>query len=361
LAPSDLMGAFVREVYQRVHPRCKAGPPIAPGDSSASSRARGRTLSHSLARRKIPQVKDHNDDWRDFAKDKGSQAATVRTERTTGSTWSNMIKTQVHRALNALGWQALRRADGSLEVRPLIRMGRDPLHDIKHILGSGVRTVFDVGANDGQTVRRFARTFPHADLYSFEPDPATFQRLVAAAGGLPKTQLFNLALGREAGEASLFRFAFDETNSLLRKAAGAESYVADAGFLRETGTIPVKVSTIDAVCEASGISRIDLLKIDTQGYEVEVLRGAERMLRSAVVPLVYAEVCFVACYENQPLFQDVYAFLYERGFRLVGLYESGFLTRYYHVGGNALFVHQSFGEAKPLTDRLTIGPLRICW
>jgi FkbM family methyltransferase len=240
-------------------------------------------------------------------------------------------------------------------------MGHNPLRDIKYILGSGIRTVFDVGANDGQTVRRFARAFPHADLYSFEPDPATFQRLVAAAVGLPNVRLFNVALGRETGEARLFRFAFDETNSLLPKAPGAESYVADADFLRETGTIPVKVSTIDAVCGASGISRIDLLKIDTQGYEVEVLRGAQRVLGSAAVSLVYAEVCFVPCYENQPLFQDVYAFLYERGFRLVGLYESGFLTRCYHVGGNALFVHESFGRAKPLSDRLNVGPLRICW
>jgi FkbM family methyltransferase len=240
-------------------------------------------------------------------------------------------------------------------------MGSNPLRDIKYILGPDIRTVFDVGANDGQTVRRFARAFPQADLYSFEPDPATFERLVAAVGGLPNVRLFNVALGRETGEARLFRFAFDETNSLLPKAVGAESYVVDADFLRQTGTIPVKVATIDTICEESNIPRIDLLKIDTQGYEVEVLQGAQDLLAASGVRLVYAEVCFVRCYENQPLFHDVYAFLYERGFRLVGLYESGFLTHCYHIGGNALFVHESFGRAKPLSDRLNIGPLRICW
>jgi FkbM family methyltransferase len=271
------------------------------------------------------------------------------------------LKRRIHGILNTLGWQALRRADGALEVRPLVRLGSDPLRDIRYILGPTIRTVFDVGANEGQTIRRFSQAFPEADIYSFEPDPATFRRLAAAAAGLPRVRAFNAALGREPGEAQLFRFGFDETNSLLPTAAGAESFVADAGLLRESGTVAVKVTTVDSVCEESGISRIDLLKIDTQGYEVEVLRGARRILSSGAVALVYAEVCFVRYYEGQPLFQDVYALLYELGFRLVGLYESGFLTHVYQVGGNALFVHESIGRAKPLVTRVKVGRLNICW
>lgn len=274
---------------------------------------------------------------------------------------SRIFKSQVHRALHAAGWQALRRADGSLDIRPLVRLGNDPIRDARYILGESVRTVFDIGANAGQTALRFAPAFPRATVYSFEPDPDTFRRLVAAVAHLPTVRPFNLALGSASGEARLFRFASDQTNSLLPKAHGAESYVADADCLRETGSVPVAVTTLDGVCEELRIARIDLLKMDTQGYELEVLRGAQRLLESGAIGLIYTELCFVRYYEHQPLFQDVYTFLYERGYRIVGLYESGFLTHCYQVGGNALFVHESHGLAKPATRQLRFGPVRVCW
>lgn len=277
-----------------------------------------------------------------------------------GGLWG-ALKSQVHKIMNAIGWQALRRADGSIEIRLKIQFGRDHIDDIRQILANQIRVVFDVGANEGQTVRTLNRAFPCATIYSFEPDPETFQRLDASVKGLNNVRPFNVALGRESGEAQLYRFGLDETNSLLPKAKGAESYVADAGFVDEKGIVPVRVATVDEVCQEFGIGRIDLLKLDTQGYEVEVLEGAKRLLSAGQVSLVYTEVCFVRYYEGQPLFQDVYAFLHERGFRLVGLYESGFLTHYYQVGGNALFVHETYGVARVASQRLRLGRLRVCW
>jgi len=272
-----------------------------------------------------------------------------------------LIKRLIIKALNGCGWMLVRVSGDSLELRPLMRLGSNHLQDIRFILGTSIKTVFDVGANDGHTVLEFKKAFPEANIYSFEPDPATFQRLSAAAKGLPKVQLFNAALGSEPSEAHLFRFSFDQTNSLLPKAAGAESYVADADFLRQSGTVPVKVTTVDAICESAGISRIDLLKMDTQGFELEVLRGSKRLLESNSVALIYAEVCFVRYYENQPLFPEIYSYLYERGFRLVAIYEYGFLTHYYQVNGNALFVHESAGQARTVRTRFKIGRLIVRW
>ena len=64
-------------------------------------------------------------------------------------------------------------------------------------------------------------------------------------------------------------------------------------------------------------------------------------MNAAAVALVHMEVSFVGYYEGQPLFAEIYQFLYDRGYRFVSLYESGFLTHCYLVGGNALFVHES--------------------
>ena len=88
-----------------------------------------------------------------------------------------------------------------------------------------------------------------------------------------------------------------------------------------------------------------------------MLRGAARML-SRPIPLIYTEITFIRYYVGQPLFPDVYQYLYDHGYRMVGLYESGFLTHYYQVGGNALFVHEKHGKRR--TQRIfRMGPVVI--
>jgi FkbM family methyltransferase len=269
------------------------------------------------------------------------------------------LKLMAQRALNACGWQAVRRQDATFEIRPLLRLGFDHISDIKYILGDGVGTVFDVGANVGQTARAFLRAFPDAIIYSFEPDPGSFQKLFEATAGQRRVRPYNVALGREEGNAKLFRFKFDQTNSLLPKARGAEQYVADAEYLTEVGEVPVEVTCIESFCRKHGVEKIDLLKIDTQGYELEILNGAQGLLSSAAVSLIYIEVCFVRYYEGQPLFPEIYQFLYDRGYRFVGLYESGFVTHCYHVGGNALFVHASLGNLREPRPLLQVGRVQI--
>jgi FkbM family methyltransferase len=269
------------------------------------------------------------------------------------------LRSLAQKALNACGWQAVYRQDKTYEIRPLLRLGSDHIADSKYILGDRVGTVFDIGANVGQTAREFLPAFPKATIYSFEPDPGSFQKLVAATSDQRRVQPYNIALGREEGSAKLFRFKFDQTNSLLPKARGAEDYVADAEYLTAVGEVPVEVTSLDAFCRNHGIEKIDLLKVDTQGYELEVLNGSLTLLRSAAISLIYIEVCFVRYYEGQPLFPEIYQFLYDLGYRFVGLYESGFVTHCYHVGGNALFVHSSMGHLRETRSLLRVGPIQI--
>jgi FkbM family methyltransferase len=168
-------------------------------------------------------------------------------------------------------------------------------------------------------------------------------------------------LGRVVGDGTLFRYGSDQTNSLFAKADGAEQFLFDSSYMGECGTVQVKMTTIDDFCKDESIGQIDLLKIDTQGYELEVLKGATRLLNSKSIGIIYTEVCFVRYYQHQPLFQDVYDYLYKQGYRLVALYESGYLTHYYQVGGNALFVHEAMGKIRPPTRSLSLGSVRISW
>jgi hypothetical protein len=83
----------------------------------------------------------------------------------------------------------------------------------------------------------------------------------------------------------------------------------------------VPVCTMDVFCDENEIEHIDLLKSDTQGFDLEVLRGGERMFAEKRVKLVYLEVTFAPLYEHLPRFDQLYGFLADRGFDLIGLYD----------------------------------------
>ena len=77
----------------------------------------------------------------------------------------------------------------------------------------------------------------------------------------------------------------------------------------------------DDLNKASGISRIDLLKVDAEGFDMEVLRGADRMLSAGRVGAVICEIGFHPCDERFVLFDEVREFLLPRGFSLFGIYD----------------------------------------
>jgi hypothetical protein len=111
----------------------------------------------------------------------------------------------------------------------------------------------------------------------------------------------------------------------------------------------VKLVALDDVCAESG-EHPDLIKVDAQGLELEVLSGASNLLTGKTPPLLYLEVSFVRFYEGQPLFDELYQWVFVRGYRLTALYETAFRTHYYQVGANALFVHESMGQRKTMTS-----------
>jgi len=255
------------------------------------------------------------------------------------------LRVAVHDALGQLGlaagWDPLGRG---FRVRRLRRLGRDPLADVKRILGRAPRVVFDVGANTGQTALACLHAFPGAAIYSFEPDPRTFARLRDTLRRHPRATPVALALGDAEGEATLYRAAFDQMSSLLPAAAGAHQ---DPALLRAAGEITVPRTTVDRFRAEHATGPVDLLKIDAQGYELHVLRGAADSLERGEIGLVYLEVQFVPAYEGQPSFSALLDFLLRYGYRLVGLYETGFGQANHLVEANALFVDERLSAPRP--------------
>jgi FkbM family methyltransferase len=173
--------------------------------------------------------------------------------------------------------------------------------------GSRIETVFDVGANVGNMSMRYADVFPQAEIYAFEPVSSTFQILKRNVGSLPKVQCYQLALGSREGEQAIYLTDQDETNSLVKPED-------------PRGQENVSVRTVDQIVEEHGLNHIDLLKIDVEGFDLEVLRGAESCFSRGMVSFVFIEVGFQPGDRRQVLFDDMARHLRQFGFATFGIY-----------------------------------------
>jgi FkbM family methyltransferase len=199
---------------------------------------------------------------------------------------------------------------------------RSPLAaaDLGAIAGLLERPVvaIDVGCRDG--VRPAWRELrPNALLVGFDPDPAECARLNEAAGASAQERYEPLALAARAGEATLYLTADPQSSSLYPPDPGAVRRYPELWRHEPRGTQTILTTTLDCWARDADIGRIDALKVDVQGAELDVLRGGEQSLES--VRVIETEVEFQGLYQGQPLFTDVDRFLRERGFSLWRLRE----------------------------------------
>jgi len=173
--------------------------------------------------------------------------------------------------------------------------------------------VLDVGANRGQFALACRRCLPEVPIVAFEPIPDE-ARVFLKVHGRPKgIELIETALGDSNGEAVLHLSRSADSSSLLPIGKEQVKLFPDTA---EAGTLTVRVQRLDDLAgHWTGRTR-QLLKLDVQGFELSVLKGAKLTLASCVH--VYVECSEVALYEGQALRADVQAFLEEQGFRLAG-------------------------------------------
>jgi FkbM family methyltransferase len=219
------------------------------------------------------------------------------------------------------------------------QLGRNCLADVETLCGSrGVKVIFDVGANIGQAARLFSGRFPGALVYSFEPFPGAFKELQGNVAACRNVTTLPFGFSEKQGNQTFYLNRGSELNSLLPNAREGGAYI-DQSYFNPVGTCQVDLSTVDQFCSDRQIERIDLLKIDTQGSELSVLRGAVRQLASGRVRCVLLEVNFVSLYEGQPSFEDLNQCLSQSGFRFVSFYDSAFHANGFVKWADALFVH----------------------
>ena len=196
--------------------------------------------------------------------------------------------------------------------------------------------VFDVGANVGQTLQRYAAAIPNARVHCFEPFPASFNALAETAAQYPRATAHELALADADGERVLHASTTYHTrNSLLERPTGGRTYWRGGALDEE---VTVRVETLDSFRARTNVERIDILKIDVQGAEGLLLDGAKGTLGAGAIGLIYTEVMFVPHYEGGVLYDELAHRLDAHGFSLLNIYDPIVASNGQLRYANALFV-----------------------
>lgn len=179
-----------------------------------------------------------------------------------------------------------------------------------------IRSIIDVGANDGQFSRKMLRIFPQASIYSFEPLPDPFNKLKQWEKQQDRIKVFNLALGDSIQTIEINNHLyFNQSSSILQTTQLCERIYP---MVKKQQTILVQQSTLDQEISSllTPLSPDILIKLDVQGYEDRVIRGGMETFKQARACIV--EISLDILYQEQADFKDIFWSLDQLGYRYAG-------------------------------------------
>lgn len=183
------------------------------------------------------------------------------------------------------------------------------MYDIQRIVGSRhVDEIFDVGANVGQTAWGLVRYFRSARIHCFEPVSSTYQVLKARFGSYRNVTCVRAALGEQSESRTISLYDNSEQNTLVESGA---AWATGSGR-KEV----IRVTTLDEFCSEKAIRKIDILKLDVQGWEMHVLRN-----QSVPARFIYCEVGFRKDEPDMQYFNLLNDYMLDAGYEFGGLYE----------------------------------------
>jgi FkbM family methyltransferase len=188
---------------------------------------------------------------------------------------------------------------------------------LRQMKDRGINVVLDVGANTGQYASYLRELGYKGLICSFEPLGTAFGELERAASRDASWKAFNYALGSQEGEVEMRVAESSPSSSLLEATDDLLSIHPAAGTLKSEAVV---VKPLDSLFrELCPESAKVLLKIDTQGYEMEVLLGSQKSLPA--IEMIQVEMSFHPLYKGQPLFDELYSWICGQGFHLSCLYD----------------------------------------
>lgn len=232
-----------------------------------------------------------------------------------------------------------------MDWNPLIKAAVD--HGVEKIVAIDVGARW--GASDAWTMLGNL-----AEIYGFDPDIEECERLNSLSP--PNIRYIPIGLGEtKTQNAVLFSAREPGCSSLYKPIADVSRLLPESECISETGTSLISLDTLDNWAEDQQIPPISALKLDTQGSELGVLKGAQKSLKD--VQLLEIEVEFNPLYEEQPLFGDVDRYLRSQGFVLWKLKQLVHYSNRSLNGLDMIMPDNSFYDSRPILTSCGAGQL----
>jgi FkbM family methyltransferase len=184
--------------------------------------------------------------------------------------------------------------------------------------------VFDIGSCEGEDSIKYSRFFSNAKIYACEPLPSNVEKIKnnLIKYKIDNVEIINIALSDRTDQA-LFYVSSGHPDNLSNSQEwdyGNKSssllfpdlHTTHHPWLKFNENIVVNTDTLKNICDSKNIKNIDYIHIDVQGAELQVLSGAEDLLKNTKI--IWMEVENIQLYKDQPLKKDVEDFMKKHGF-----------------------------------------------
>ncbi len=226
----------------------------------------------------------------------------------------------------------------------IVRNSQNPAHTLMGLGRFDFGTVLDVGANAGQFAGEMRPRFPRATFHCFEPTPTAFDQLSQWAATQQRVIPVQRALGDQPGSLEMnVHEEHNTSSSLLPTTALCETIWPYTAAQRK---VTIEVQCLDEYVAGLSTPLEDniLLKLDVQGYEIQVLRGAPSLLRR--VRACICEISLDHLYEGQSRFMDILEAMNNAGLQYGGNFDQA-----YGADGHVIFFDALFHRIA--SDRAT--------
>ena len=249
----------------------------------------------------------------------------------------NKIKNLVHKIFNHFGYKLVGKKD-IVKHNSFNAIHRFILNEL---LNTNTINIFDIGANDGGSIKRFSKYFPKSKIFSFEPTEHLFNKIKNQFNS-EKVKIFNYAVGEKDELKDFYLYDYHKINSFYPMVNHSKYKIKRTKKNNKSDEIKkkVKVIKIDDFVKEKNISSIDLLKIDTQGAETEVLAGAKNCLIEKKIKIIELEYILGVAHEFNNSFYKIEEFLQKNDYKLIAIDHADNVISFSNYQTNLIYVNK---------------------
>ena len=182
-----------------------------------------------------------------------------------------------------------------------------------------INSFFDVGAHKGETVNLFNRYFKIEKIYCFEASKINYEYLVKKIKNIDNVLAFNFGLGNKEGYENFNQLEESSSSSFIDINTESNYFIKKKKYLNfffnkelKINSSPANIRKLKNFMENNLIKFIDILKIDTEGYELNIIKGAEDKIKN--INYIYFEHHFDDMLKKGYTFSEIHEYLIKNGF-----------------------------------------------